>query len=215
MTSPVDGDPKVIVRNGYDTCGVRYNATRTGDRGSELRPLIDALPATADVLDIGCGGGHPVTLTLSRHASVTGVDVSPVQIAEARKALPNVRLIQGDIASLEFDDGSFDAIVSFYTLFHLPRDEHQPVLASIARWLKPGGHLLVTVANTAHPGYTERDFCGVTMFWSHFESAWYVAVLEELGFEILRQGLIPGGCYDSDHPILFARVTGGSDGSAV
>ncbi len=215
MTYPVEGDPKVIVRNGYDTCGVRYNATRTGDRGAELRPLIDALPANAEVLDIGCGGGRPVASTLSRHASVTGVDISSVQIAEARKALPDARLIEGDVGSLEFDDASFDAIVSFYTLFHLPRKEHHPLLARIARWLKPGGHLLVTVANTDHPGYTERDFCGVTMFWSHFESSWYVTVLEELGFEILQQHLIPGGCHDSDHPLLFARLTGRLDGRAV
>ena len=210
-TYPVVGDPKEIVRRGYDTCAPLYNSSRTGDPGLVLGPLIDALPANAEVLDIGCGGGRPVGTTLLRYASVTGVDISPVQIAEARRVLPDARLIVGDITSLEFDEASFDAVVSFYTLFHLPRDEHQPLLARVARWLKPNGYLLVTVANTAHPGYTERDFCGVTMFWSHFEPAWYVAMLEELGFEILRRAVVSGGCDSYDHPFLFARVIGGRE----
>ena len=210
---PVEGDPKEIVRTGYDSCGLRYNTSRTLDPiPALLRALIEVLPANAEVLDIGCGGGYPIAAALSRHASITGVDISPVQIAEAQKILPDANLITGDIASLDFDGASFDAIVSFYTLFHLPRDEHQPLLGRIARWLRPGGYLLMTVAQTAQPGYTERDFCGVTMFWSNFELAWYVAALESLGFEILQRGVLG---HVERHPVLLARAPTESDGGAV
>ncbi len=70
----------------------------------------------------------------------------------------------------------------------------------------------MTVGRTDNPGNTERDFFGVTMFWSHFESTWYVTELESLGFEILRRAVLGHGL--DRHPVLFARVSAGSKGSA-
>ena len=209
----MERDPKVLVRTGYDSCGLRYNRSRDVEACPELDTLIEALPADAEVLDIGCGGGHPIAAALSRRASITGVDISPVQIAEARKALPDARLITGDIVAQDFDDASFDAIVSFYTLIHLPREEHQALLERIARWLRPRGYLLMTVGRTDTPSYTERDFFGVTMFWSHFETAWYVAALQRLGFEILQRGVV--GLPLEHHPVLLARAPAGSGTNAV
>jgi ubiquinone/menaquinone biosynthesis C-methylase UbiE len=203
----MERDPKELVRTGYDACGLRYNRSREIEPCPELDILIESLPAKAEVLDIGCGGGRPITTVLARHASITGVDISSVQIAEARKVLPDARLIAGDIVALDFDDASFDAIVSFYTLIHLPRDEHQPLLERIARWLKPRGYLLITVGRTDTPSYTERDFYGVTMFWSHFDTSWYRAAVESLGLEVLQQGVV--GLPSEHHPILLARAAVG------
>jgi SAM-dependent methyltransferase len=207
----VELDPKQIVTAGYDTCGPRYNAARARDPSPELQRLLGVLAPGAGVLDIGCGGGVPVTAALARRASVTGVDISTVQIEEARKRLPDVRVIVGDIMSQEFEPASFDAVVSFYTLFHLPREEHRPLLERVARWLRPGGHLLATVASSDRPGYTEPDFFGVSMYWSHFEPAWYASVLNELGFEVLERGVLGHGYRDvaglppERHPVVFAR----------
>ena len=119
------------------------------------------------------------------------------------KVIGSDTFITGDIASLDLESASFDAIVSFYTLFHLPRDEHRPLLERIARWLRPGGYILMTFAETAQPGYTERDFCGATMFWSNFELDWYVSALESLDFEILRHGVIGN---EERHPVVLARA---------
>jgi SAM-dependent methyltransferase len=200
----MERNPKDIVQAGYDSCGLRYNVSRDPDLCPELDSLIEALPPNADVLDIGCGGGRPIAAAFAGRASITGVDISPVQIAEARKVLPDARLIAGDIVAQQFDDASFDAIVSFYTLIHLPRDEHEPLLGRIARWLRPAGYLLMTVGRTDTPACTESDFFGVTMFWSHFETDWYVATLERLGFEILSRGVV--GLPLEHHPVLLARA---------
>jgi hypothetical protein len=85
------------------------------------------------------------------------------------------------------DQESFEAAVSFYTLFHIPREEHGRLLAMIASWLRTGGLLLITTARTAHPGYTEENFCGVTMYWSHFGPERYAAALEALGFQLIQR----------------------------
>ncbi len=197
-------DPKGIVRVGYDSCGSRYNASRDLDpRPEQLDRLIEALPPEAEVLDIGCGGGRLTEAAFGGRASITGVDISPAQIAEARRNLPEAKLIAGDIVAQQFDDASFDAVVSFYTLIHLPRDEHEPLLRRIAHWLKPAGYLLITVGQTDTAACTESDFFGVEMFWSHFEANWYVATLEHLGFEVLSRGVV--GLPLEHHPILLVQ----------
>ena len=104
-------------------------------------------------------------------------------------------------------------VVSFYALFHIPREEHSPLLERVASWLRPGGYLFVTVANSDYPGYTEPDFFGVTMYWSHFESAWYASVFNELGFEVLEHGVLGHGYRDvpglppERHPVIFAQLS--------
>jgi SAM-dependent methyltransferase len=205
-------EPKEIVRLGYDTCGPRYNEARLRDPSPELQRLIDVLRPGARVLDIGCGGGRPVTEALASRADVTGVDLSPIQIEQARRSVPRARFLVGDIMEQTFEPDSFDAVVSFYALFHLPREEHRPLLERIARWLRPGGHVLLTVGRTSRPGYTEPDFFGVRMYWSHFQAPWYAEALRELGFELLELGVQDHGYRDvpglpaERHPIVFARL---------
>ena len=136
-------DPKAIVRDGCDSCGPRYNAARARDPSPELEALLEVLPPKASVLDIGCGGGHPVASTRASGRS-DGVDMSPVQIEAARTRLPAAEFIVGDILSRDFEAASFEAasfeaIVSFYAIFHLPREEHGTLLERTATWLRPEG----------------------------------------------------------------------------
>ena len=205
-------DPKQIVSYGYDLCGSAYNEARAHDPSPELGLLIEALPSRGRVLDIGCGGGVPVAATLAQYASVVGVDISLAQVEQARSRVPEATIIHGDISEQRFDPSSFDGVVSLYTLFHLPREQHRALLERIAGWLRPGGHLLVTLAESAHSGYTEEDFFGATMYWSHFEPEWYEATLRDLGFAVLRRGAMGHGYTDllslppERHPIVFARL---------
>jgi SAM-dependent methyltransferase len=208
-------NPKQIVARGYDMCGRAYNQARAHDPSPELALLINVLPTRARVLDIGCGGGVPVTSTLVNHASIVGVDISAFQVEQARQRVPKATIIHGDIMAQSFEPSSFDGVVSFYTLFHLPREQHRSLLGRIARWLSPGGHLLATVANSAHPGYTEDDFFGATMYWSHFQSEWYETALRDLGFCIIHRGAVGHGYRGipglpaERHPVIFARLEHG------
>ncbi|MDE0005246.1 MAG: class I SAM-dependent methyltransferase [Rhodospirillaceae bacterium] len=205
---PGPANPKRVVRAGYDACAAAYRETRSGfDELHELERLLDVLPEHPRVLEVGCGAGYPVGALLASRGAYIGVDISRRQLELARRTLPDTCLIEGDVAELEFRDDVFDAIVSLYTLFHLPRDEHADVLGRFLRWLRPGGYLFITVARTGHPGYTETDFFGVTMYWSHHEPSWYVDALEALGFSSIQEFSIPAGHGDRyDHPVLFARV---------
>src|SRR3989338_1366755 len=156
-----DVDYKVLVQRGYDLCAASYEQTRQGEANPELDLLTRRLTNGAHVLDIGCGAGVPIARRLAPRFRVTGVDISSEQIRRAQLNVREGTFIQGDIMSVTFPPASFDAAVAFYTIFHLPREEHPELLRRIYRWLKPGGYLLATVAACAEAAYTEDDFFDV------------------------------------------------------
>jgi cyclopropane fatty-acyl-phospholipid synthase-like methyltransferase len=202
-------DYKALVARGYDACSPDFNAVRVGDASEVLRPLIDRLAAGARVLDLGCGAGVPIARTLAQTFSVTGVDISPVQIALARAQVREAEFSVADMASCDFPAASFDAVVSFYAIFHLPREQHEGVFRNVHRWLAAGGYFLASLASHAEDGYTE-DFFGVEMYWSNFAPVEYGPMLERCGFEIVEWGVLPHGYSDDglpaeSHPLVLAR----------
>jgi SAM-dependent methyltransferase len=167
-------DPKQVVAAGYDAMAERYLAW------SDLRPsatrlrylaLADKLiPAGADVLELGCGAGIPMTTRLAVGRNLTGVDISAVQIGLARANVPSATFVQADLTTLEFPPESFDAVVAFYSLTHVPRGEHAALFGRIRSWLRPGGVFLASLGVEDTPDEIEADWLGVDMFFSHFSA---------------------------------------------
>lgn len=214
MTRPADDprvDYKALVREGYDQCAQRYADSRQQKPSPELALLTVKLLPGAAVLDIGCGCGLPVCQELARHANVTGIDISPAMIALARRNVPAGTFTCGDIMSAKFPGSSFDAIAAFYTVFHLPKQEHEELFLRIHRWLKPKGYLMTTLTLRDEGPYTEDDFFGVTMYWSSFGLARYREILTGLGFSILVDARLGHG-YENGlkrapevHPLILAQ----------
>lgn len=181
------------------------------DAGTRLLAEAMLVPPGARVLDLGCGAGVPVAAALARHHRVTGVDFSAEQIRRARANVPGAEFIEADLMALAFAEGSFDAAVAFYSIFHLPREEHEELLRRVNRWLAPGGHLLATVTRVREDAYTEEDFFGVRMYWSNWGREDYERMLRELGFELLATRVLGHGYSDAEarrpesHPLLLAR----------
>ncbi len=116
---PKRKDPKRIVAAGYDLIAERYLAW-SGLRPSAPRrrflALADELiPAGADVLELGCGAGLPVTAALARGRRLTGVDISAVQIGLARSNVPTATFVQTDMTSLERPAASLDMFFSHFS----------------------------------------------------------------------------------------------------
>jgi cyclopropane fatty-acyl-phospholipid synthase-like methyltransferase len=200
-----------LVERGYDAIAPAFNAARSREDTRALTPLLERLPERARLLDLGCGAGVPITRALAERFHVTGVDVSAEQLALARTQVPGATFMRADMAHIAFDDASFDAVVSFYAIFHLPREEHPPLLERIFAWLKPGGFFMATLAHYDEAPYTEQDFFGVEMYWSNFSLATYRQMLERCGFELLAAATISHGYGPGDehrpeaHPLVFAR----------
>ena len=204
-------DYRKLVREGYDRCAPDFAAARTREDAPELELLLPRLAPGSRVLDLGCGPGVPVAAALARQHRVVGVDFSAEQIRRARANVPTAEFVLADLMSLALPDASFDAAVAFYSIFHLPREEHEELLRRVHRWLAPGGHLLATVVRAREDAYTEDGFFGVRMYWSNWGREDYVRMLETLGFELLATRTLGHGYGDSEarrpeaHPLLFAR----------
>ena len=156
-------DYKALVRQGYDLCAAVYEKARWAETNPELTLLTSRLSYGATVLDVGCGAGVPIARALAERFIVTGVDISCEMISRAHVNVPEGRFILRDIMSVEFPPSCFDAAVAFYSIFHLPREEHPCLFQRIHGWLKPGGYLLATVSQFSEAPYTEDDFHGVTI----------------------------------------------------
>ena len=183
-------DPKRVVADGYDAMAERYLAwsdLRPSDARRRYLALANELiPAGADVLDLGCGAGIPMTATLAVGRSVTGVDISSAQIALARANVPSASFIQADLTTLAFPSRSFDAVVAFYSLTHVPRAEHAALFGRIRSWLRSGGLFLASLGVEDSPDEIEADWLGVDMFFSHFSARVNRRLVTEAGLVIER-----------------------------
>ena len=204
-------DYKALVQRGYDRCAAAYDQARQRGDSPELVLLTERLSAGATVLDAGCGAGVPVARALAQRFAVTGVDISGGMIARARVNVPEATFIHANVMAVTFPPDHFDAVVAFYSIFHLPREEHPELLRRVHRWLKPGGYLLATLSAVNESPYTDDDFFGEIMFWSNYGLPEYKEILTRLGFSLLEITGIGHGYgetfagADEHHPLILAR----------
>lgn len=105
---------------------------------SHLKRIDRLLPLSAGdrVLEVGCGRGHLTGRLADRGIDVIGIDANP----RAAEVAGSDRIMTMRAESLEFDDATFDAVVSIHAIEHLPQLD--AAVAEMARVLKPGGQAL-------------------------------------------------------------------------
>jgi SAM-dependent methyltransferase len=190
VTADVDPavDARRIVAEGYDAIAERYyawsDARPSATRRRWLARALELIPEGTDVLDLGCGGGVPMTQALAIGRRVTGVDVSARQIALARAAVPEATFVQADMSSLDLAPSSLDAVVAFYSLTHLPRRDLPALLAAVRGWLRPGGVLIASMGAQDGPDAVEADWLGAPMFFSHHGAKKNRALVRNAGFDL-------------------------------
>jgi ubiquinone/menaquinone biosynthesis C-methylase UbiE len=136
-----------------------------------IQSIVDTLPFSPGSrgLDVGCGiGSH--TLKLSNFVQpgghVTGMDISPLQLTQAKDAAEEsglsqqVSFRQGDMRKLPFEDDSFDWVWSMDCVGYAPI-EPLPIIQELARVVKPGGSIAIAAWSSerlmpGHPGLEAR-----------------------------------------------------------
>jgi SAM-dependent methyltransferase len=105
---------------------------------------IQALPfKQGRVLDLGCAFGFATRRLARRGYETVGVDASPAYIARARRAHPQGTYLLAEAEAVPLPDHSFDGVLFLDVLEHV--HDERAALAEIARLLKPGGTLIVSV----------------------------------------------------------------------
>ncbi|AUX07829.1 SAM-dependent methyltransferase [Halalkaliarchaeum desulfuricum] len=100
-----------------------------------------------EVLDVGCGTGNVAITAARRGASVTGIDISPTLLEQARTnaetaGVEDVSWQEGDATALPFEDNSFDVVLS--NLGHMYGDPPEAATRELLRVTRPGGRIGVT-----------------------------------------------------------------------
>ena len=99
--------------------------------------------ADGAILEIALGTGLNLP-HYPRRANLVGVDLSPAMIEQARGRAAELGieadLRVGDATALEFDDGSFDTVVSTFSLCTIP--DPRAAVAEVRRVLRPGGRFV-------------------------------------------------------------------------
>lgn len=207
---------KKLVESGYDLVAEQYLATKDSDDPLALSALEDVarkLCPGAPVLDLGCGAGIPATRWLAeRGFSVTGVDISERQLDLARKLVPTATFLKADMTELDFEPDTFDAVVAFHSIIHVPKEEHPALLAEVHRWLRPGGLFLATLTMTEVDGEDpDWEGWGAAMRWSHYDAETNKQMLREAGFDVVyAEPRTGGGTGDAGETWLWTLVRKGS-----
>jgi len=101
---------------------------------------------TADchnALDVGCGGGANIRRLLQRIPNVSGIDYSAVSVEKSKDvnakaiAAGRCKVLEASVSDLPFEDGVFDLVTAFETIYFWPDIEH--CFQEVGRALKSGG----------------------------------------------------------------------------
>lgn len=127
-------------------------------------------------LDLGCGEGRHTIVLARKGYAVTAFDLEPLALKKARAYLQKAGLratyVAGDALDLRFDDAAFDLVLDYGCFHHVVTKDWPRYRRGIARVLKPGGHLLLSVFSMKfrhHPGEKRtRDWLVHRNHYDHF-----------------------------------------------
>jgi len=184
---------KRLVAEGYDRIADDYFGRfgQSSVRDAKLAELLEKLPKRAMVLDLGCGAGEPVAREFVAHGfQVTGVDASLGQIMRARRNVPKANFVHADMTTVQLPAQAFDAVSAFYSITHVPRNEHEALIRRIATWLRPNGLFVASFGSSQ--GDWLGQWLGTPMFFSHLDPDETKRLVNDAGFrleqaELLRQ----------------------------
>ena len=193
-----------LVKKGYDKIAEKYLQDRNQFKNLKyLEKFIKLLKPGTKILDLGCGAGKPIDeFLIKKGFKVIGLDISENQIELAKKNVPKGEFYLKDMSLLKRGEYQVDAIVSFYAIFHISRENHFELFEEINSFLPKKGFILVTMGSSDWEG-TENDFHGTKMYWSHYDSMKNREIIEKAGFEILLNEIDTSG--GEKHQIIIGK----------
>jgi len=127
------------------------------DQAEDFITRLELKPGM-NVLDVACGTGNLALPAARTGATVTGVDIAPNLVEQAREnakaAGLNAQFDEGDAEALPYEPASFDAVVTMFGAMFAPRPDI--VAAELKRVCRPGGFL--AMANWTPTGFIGRMF---------------------------------------------------------
>ena len=147
----------------------------------QLSRALDFVSQRGDALDVGCGSSsRMVTFMENSGFRVTGIDVSTEMIRLAREGSETAYFVKADICGYQLSS-TYDLIVAWDSLFHLPINEQAPVLKKLCHALNPSGVLIYSLGDAI--GEHQDTMEGQPMHYSSLGIGENLRLLTEFGLE--------------------------------
>jgi ubiquinone/menaquinone biosynthesis C-methylase UbiE len=156
-----------LTRQAYNLAAQKYHDLFHNEMNEKEydRKLLDSFAARFNknslICDAGCGpSAHIGRYLYEKGFKVVGMDLSEKCIELAKKYNADMKFECSDISNMQFDDNTFDGIISYYSIINTPKIYIPQIFTEFRRVLKPEGYLLVAVK----AGTTERyikDLLGI------------------------------------------------------
>lgn len=172
--------------SGYEGVAAEFIARRSNSRIGvrEVREWARTFPRGAEVLELGCGHGIPISAALLEEGiTLYGIDGSPTLVAAFRARFENTPVECSGVEDSDFFGRSFDGVVAWGLLFLLTPETQAKLIAKVANALKPAGKFVFTAP---------RDPCAWTDILTRQNSVSlgadaYRHHLEQSGMRVLRE----------------------------
>ncbi len=134
------------VKRDYNIIADEYSAEfgRKYEDIEVVEEFMSKLKADSKILDLGGGTGKLTELFIQRGYNAICYDFSKEMMRKSKEFYPNVPYILDDMIE-HFENNSFDVIITFYSLFHIPKEELDKVFSNIYDLLKQNGVLCFVV----------------------------------------------------------------------
>lgn len=111
---------------------------------SDVAEALRTVPGMR-VLDVATGTGAQALAFAETGCDVVGLDLSEamLRVARRKRARPNIAYVQGDAASLPFEDERFDVSCVSFALHEMPRTVRERVVREMVRVTRPGGTVAI------------------------------------------------------------------------
>jgi SAM-dependent methyltransferase len=174
---------------------------KDGDYGvAQVKSALKFRTEGGNALDVGCGaGGRIIRVLQKKNYKITGLDVSSEMIRLASENHPGERFIHQDICTWGSED-RFDFIVAWDSIFHLPYDQQESVVAKLCRLLNDDGVLVYSFGNAI--GEHADQWRGDTFHYSSVGINENVRLIVENGLTVLHLELDQ---YPEEHVYVIAK----------
>ena len=167
---------------------------------AQVKRAISFVNVTGSALDVGCGVGGRIVDELEISGFViTGIDVSRSMVTLAQESHPKVHFEIADICSWQTQQ-SFDFVVAWDSLFHLPLSQHEVVLKKLCSLLTSGGVLIYTFGNDI--GEHISNWHNDTFYYSSIGLNRNLQVLIDSGLDVMHMELDQ---YPEKHVYVVAK----------
>ena len=204
-----------LIRDNYDRLASEYRAHVADELKNKpldcelLLRFAAQTKGKGPTCDMGCGPGHIARFLHAAGVSVSGLDLSPKMVDQARKLAPDISFREGNMLALDLPDASLAGITAMYALVNIPQSSLPAAISEMYRVLQPGG-LLLTAFHVGNEQIDVPELWGekVTMPFFYLDPFEIRPLLERAGFvieDVVERGPYPEIEFQSQRAYIFAR----------